>query len=728
MYDYQTSDLIFEKVLDSDRTITRDPVVAFLEQNGNFYYQTPLMNLARTYHKTDDYGHTELIKQFTDVLQNYSIDESDDILTTLDTQKDNPRLLIILKNKIDGFTDKSPATTMGRLYSQMASNIVLADTLISRQERLSKRQFTNTKLIDRRIILLPNLEKKESNADSYLIADDSAFLPTPLISRNIFPFYNTDSIKYVSLGRPPADVAKHFKLQTNANYFFDYEKALNYKSNISKFINPYNIEQLFGKGSLANYFYFISCVVEKSPTNILSEPISSRTKLYSLIYTYPEESGFSPNFALAQVDKDPDMNYHRLEGSQGALEGTQVPYLTFEPSKKEELFSTLMQRGFDTHAGLAGYRISLFELNDYQAASKEGDYIPVFDFEDINLKTTITIRDNTMKFYDVFIRQKIFSLLEAITRYYNFASDFCSYNDIDNKFNDFFVQSIRNEFSEPYPWDEATFYYYAFLQMMLASQNPDQTRRREGVLLDLGSIREASIDRRKFITPETGNLDDLEIFRGDLEKLVQQYFTQDRGLDRNNEIYEDTRSTDNTYVLLEPSELIKFSRSDNFNVENISSDFNITLFNELDEYNLSRCAELFVKKEEIEEEINRLANLPIPMQPSPEMVSELEEINSEIEQRKCNEIPVIQDVMKCRYYAQEWTRHKGTYDSSNAQRPKNRSGMVDARRKMDDWLEWYQNSGCPELIGPIQESFFHSGNSDPNTGLEQDFKDAGVLE
>jgi hypothetical protein len=121
MYDYQTSDLIFEKVLDSDRTITRDPVVAFLEQNGNFYYQTPLMSLSRTYHKTDDYGHTELIKQFTDVLQNYSIDESDDILTTLDTQKDNPRLLIILKNKIDGFTDKSPATTMGRLYSQIQS-------------------------------------------------------------------------------------------------------------------------------------------------------------------------------------------------------------------------------------------------------------------------------------------------------------------------------------------------------------------------------------------------------------------------------------------------------------------------------------------------------------------------------------------------------------------------------------------------------------------------------
>ena len=155
-YDGQTSDLIFEKLLNEDRTISTDPIIAFLEQNGNFYYQTPLMSLDRTYHKTDDYGHKELIKQFSDVLQSYSIDESNDILTTLDTQKDNPRLLIILKNKIDGFTDKSPATTMGRLYSQMASNIVLADTLISGQERVSKRQFTNTKVKDFTLVKITN--------------------------------------------------------------------------------------------------------------------------------------------------------------------------------------------------------------------------------------------------------------------------------------------------------------------------------------------------------------------------------------------------------------------------------------------------------------------------------------------------------------------------------------------------------------------------------------------
>ena len=40
-----TSDLIFEKVLDLDGSITTDPIVAFLEQNQNFYYINLLSTL-----------------------------------------------------------------------------------------------------------------------------------------------------------------------------------------------------------------------------------------------------------------------------------------------------------------------------------------------------------------------------------------------------------------------------------------------------------------------------------------------------------------------------------------------------------------------------------------------------------------------------------------------------------------------------------------------------------
>lgn len=574
-YENQTSDLIFEKVLNKDRTITVDPIVAFKEQNDTFYYQQPLMSLSKRYHKTDDYGHAEMIKQFSDVLSGYSIDESNDLLTLLDTESTNPRLLILIKNKIDNFTDKSSATPAGRLYSQLASNIVLADSLISRQEIVNKRQFTNKKIVDRRTINLPNLNKMETYGPFYgEFYNLNWFLPKPLISRNLFPFYdpqNRDLFIDISTN-PPQDVGKYFKIETIAYYFFDFEKAMNYRSQISNFINPYNIEQIFGKGSLVNYFYFSNCTLDKIPISNIYPYAKILDKKKSYYLNYLNDSEDTQNLRLIQSNQEQEVNFHLINGSRGKIStigNVSSASLVFKKQDKETIYSSLMQRGFDTHKGLNGYRLSLFELQDYQQASQDG----LFLLENIDLDFNVRINDRTMEFYDVHIRQKIFSILENVENYYNYASDFCSYNNIDGRFNDFFLQNIRNQFDEPYPWVEAPFYYYAFLQMITASINEDGTRRRDGTLLDLESIRQASIALKDLISPETGNLEDLETFYENLKALVENYFTQGSGLDRGNEIYLDTSGAP-PYELTNPDINLDFFRTDRFFANNISSDFN----------------------------------------------------------------------------------------------------------------------------------------------------------
>lgn len=566
-YDGQTSDLTFEKLLNEDRTISTDPIIAFLEQNGNFYYQTPLMDLARTYHKTDDYGHTELIKQFSDVIQNYSLDESDDLLATLDKQKDNPRLLIILKNKIDGFTDKSPATALGRLYSQMASNIVLADTLISRQERVSKRQFTNTKLKDFREQILPNLQKKETYSDYYPTrANNESFLPTPLLTRNIIPVLNVSSVTDISLDPPPENFADYFKIETSGYYFFDYEKVLNYKSQISRFLNPYNIEQIYGKGCLQEYFNIKTVVLEKSPYKSTGRPDSTRKKTLTLL---PSSK------SITQIDLDENINYHRLVGSVGEVK-TQgyrdVTSVVFSPENELNLYTSLMQRGFDTIEGLNGYRLALFELKDYQKSSPVSSNV-LDGLETIQLEFSINISDSTMEFYETYIRQKIFSILNAFKKYRDFANDFCSYKEVDNKFNDFFVQQIKNEFEQPYPWEEAPFYYHAFNQMILASRR-GTFRKRAGTLLDLDSIDMVARQLRKTVSPETGDIDSIETFHTILQSFVKDYFEKDSGLDKNNEIYTNDTSQE-SYTLVNPLLTLKFSRVDKFHKSLITANFPI---------------------------------------------------------------------------------------------------------------------------------------------------------
>lgn len=575
-YDGQTSDLIFEKLLNEDRTISTDPIIAFLEQNGNFYYQTPLMSLARTYHKTDDYGHTELIKQFSDVLQSYSIDESNDILTTLETQKDNPRLLIILKKKIDGFTDKSPATTMGRLYSQMASNIVLADTLINGQERVSKRQFTNTKVKDFRNLLLPILQKTEQNSDFYSVsAGDRSFIPEPSISRRLLPFL------YVSLDPVEKDLdvpfdrdqMSWFKIITNGYYFVDYEKILNYKSEISKILNPYNIEQIFGRGSLANFFHYKYCDL-----NINYNPIAERPDevTYNLSYSSEQKKPTFLNIFDSSVD---NFFLKMYSGSVGyvrkfaSVDKEELRFSLTEESdaqgnpNKEVIFSQFVQRYPNTIKNIGDYRISCFELTHIEDPNV---FLGLLAGER-PYTLNIAFEDTTMQFYEQHIRQKITSLNNSIRKYTNFAEDFCSFNNLDNRFNDFFIESIRDQFTEPYPWEEAPLYYVLFSQMINASIDEETLdRKREGIFLDFDSIKNAAKDIVKNISPETGDLNSLNEFSILLDSLVRKYFLKGSGLDQKYGIYRDTGDSiaSDSYTLQVPSTTLTMSRVDSIDYSN----------------------------------------------------------------------------------------------------------------------------------------------------------------
>ena len=550
-FEGQTSDLIYEKVLNEDRTLTTDPVISFLESDGNFYHQTPLMSLAKTYHKTDDYGHREVIKQFTDVLQNYRTDESDSLLTILNTEGNNPKLLIMLKNKIDNFTNKTLVTETGKLYSQMASNIVLADTLITKQGIVTKRQFTNAKIIDFRNVLLPNLQKKESNSFNYSLygdfLDEEAFLPTPLISRTLAPLWEPaefnmagnyllpeDTWDATAEGSADADSLPYFKFAVNGYYFIDYEKLLNYKSQISKIFNPYIIQQIFGKGSLSNFFYYTS--------HSLKIVYDNADFLYLIKYEQGVPVNSYRGYSGDAYDISP-IAWTGIEGTYAELSdggGGVNKFIKWSANDEETIYCQFVPRYLNTLQNIGDYRISCFELTHIEYPTKPTSGAVNYElFEGTKTYTWRTnTADETMVFYDRHIRQKIMTVNDALKKYFDFASDFCSYNNIDNKFNDFFNQTIRNEFDEPYPWQEAPLYYYLFSQMIELSLDDSLTRKMDGEMLDLDSIKSAAKIISKSINPATGDLKSLEQFSIMLDDFVGDYFVKGGSLDQKFSIYE----------------------------------------------------------------------------------------------------------------------------------------------------------------------------------------------
>jgi hypothetical protein len=153
---------------------------------------------------------------------------------------------------------------------------------------------------------------------------------------------------------------------------------------------------------------------------------------------------------------------------------------------------------------------------------------------------------------------------DALKKYLNFASDFCSYNNIDNKFNDFFNQTIRNEFDEPYPWQEAPLYYHLFSKMIELSLDDSLARKRDGEMLDLDSIKTASKIISKSINPATGDLKSLEQFSTILDDFVGNYFVKGGSLDQEFSIYESGEGIfSRGYNVRLPYRVVSVRRDDN---------------------------------------------------------------------------------------------------------------------------------------------------------------------
>lgn len=541
----QTSDLIYERVFNSDGKVNRDPIQSYQEQSGVFYYQTPLASLQMTYHKTDDFGHKDIINAVGAINQKYSNDESNSISYILSEFSDSPRLFVRLQRALDNFTDKTRVSDIGKLYNEISAYIVQTNPLITAQARLEKRQFSNIKVKDlrREPVPLDTTSRTESTNLDFM-RSTSTFLPEPVISRSLKALIkvpdNIDS-NYLEIplhgpalatASPPIDINRYFKLVTNGYFFFDYEKALNYKSEISKFLNPYNIQQIFGRGALGAFFKIEKFEITKA--KLLAKPIETK-------YTYNPQTQTCDRYDFdGQYNSNNSMNFkaspgESTDGTYDLTDGVgsiQIPVLRFYKFKEEAYDTLVAQRGFDTIEGLGGYRLACFELNDYE------NYGNIFDQTlDRKLQTEIEITDRTMNFYDTFIKDKIHTVRDNLKKYLNFADDFCSYNNIDGRFNDFFVSAIKNEFDSPYPWEEAPLFFTLFQQMLKASYHDGGARRREAALIDMETAKKTILEEISLISPETGTLEDLQFFYEQLDAFVKESFTKGSGLDSGNRIY-----------------------------------------------------------------------------------------------------------------------------------------------------------------------------------------------
>ena len=558
-YKTQTSDLVYEDVFKEDGTLDIGLVEVYEQQNGNFYYQTPLMSLNRSYHTTDNFGHKNLIDAVNNINQKYSIEEADNISYVLSENSENPKLLISLLETINKFTNKfSPAA--GKFYGEISSYLVVADALIMNGEGLTKKLITNTKITDLRVAT-DHLIVSENQGTSELTADspDSLFFAEPSVHQMLVPFSSQGDANPNSTAKLLEDINSdnihdYFVLETQAYFLFDYEKALNYTSKISEILNPLVLLQIYGTDSLANFYeieeavasIYYSTAVHRRATPRRTEytftppAASSQFQFESQKNIFPSQCKSEDNSDRTILSKDGHLGKIATKGG-----GRQSIHFS---DPQTAIFSKLQQRAFLARPTHPHYRVACYEMFSYE--SIEDGVMPA------TIRFEVKIKDTTMQFYETHVRQKIQDLLAEFRRYLDYANQFCSYNQTDGLFNDFFIKAVKQEFAEPYIWVEAPLYHLLFENMINAEAEGRQK------ILNIEAIKSAARQGSKDLSPETGNIERVGEFYNTLYAFYNTHLVKGIGLDGSNDIYKVAMSFDyrlknpeveNTFIMTKKS-------------------------------------------------------------------------------------------------------------------------------------------------------------------------------
>lgn len=581
LYKSQTSDLVYENVIRANGQLNVGRQVVYREMNGIAYNKTPIQSLSRVYKKSNQVTHQRILDFINPILTPFigSVSEADMVSTTLSTYSNDPSLLVQLEKDINSFSNKSSTTTTGRLYSELVNGVTDIDNLLQTEETVNKRIEINNIVVDRRgdLVLIgesvdasntENLEEQgyENTGDAYIYP---------------FLFDVTEEFYYDSTGNLTAkeiyDAAELDPTsidlsvyKTSGFIFFDYEKALNYRSNISIFFNIYNLEQIFGKNCLNSYYKIATYNLKKKYVEFQDREIGPDDRIWGT-YDNVLEMEINGPYGDCEVQTKTELPSGQLfQVARSEVEPIGSGNNFGNEYKLVKEYTYMRVLPFEQFRNGQNYKLIALELVDFN----------VLDLMGTNLyQLEISFDDTTWQFYDTFIRQTIFDAYDKLQEYFDLASEFCSYNNLDGRFNDFFVNYIQNEFEQPYPWEQSALVYHSMTALLDTSYDSIEStadytrsnRRKDGSFIDMEKLQNQAILESKQINPSTGDLEGIQNLLERFESL-KEIFELRRGLDQGSTIYD---PNEEDYVLRRPTTQdvltrkevqIQYNQIENYNI------------------------------------------------------------------------------------------------------------------------------------------------------------------
>ncbi len=472
-------------IVSGDREIYKDA-------EGLTYFMTPLKTLQGTYRKDQRDIRGQTSKAIEALVESYGESPMPQLSGLLDglsmiveTKGEKVDFITSLDELRGKFPKRTSVSPVGLLYKRVSEIIQQANEALNQMERVTRSVVANNKIVDLRgLAALSSENWVRRSSDSYNPRPDDTgeyLYEKFLVERRLL---DADEETAAGLVYEEGVIkGKEDYVSTFGYFFFDYEKALHKKSNISQIYNVDTIHKVISDKVLAPFFQ-----IQKTTLRKFGRTGSGATAIKRTITTR-----FADGVATRCRARPSSKVTFKATGDTTS-------------SRVEKAYC--VPRNFDLVESIDDYRLMAFEFQNYEAMSEAPREAGQ------SYRFSIHIKDDTIELYDNLVQSYLDSL-NSLREYYEAASEFCSYNNIDGRFNDFFVDKMKEGYPDIQPWVIAPKQFVVHNQLLFELYGDG--------FYNTGRILSRQITST--ISPESGTLSALGSFLDEMQAIYDTMYS-----------------------------------------------------------------------------------------------------------------------------------------------------------------------------------------------------------
>tara|TARA_B100000131_G_scaffold88738_1_gene85574 strand:+ start:1612 stop:5430 length:3819 start_codon:yes stop_codon:yes gene_type:complete len=544
----QTSDLAYQSIF-IDGNIDTSPMVRYVYEGTNRPVSIPVIqSITGQYYDTSALSIQAISTAIQELARRYAnttapTQQTAEAVTSMQAILSkyifSPRLLMEMNIYRKSFPDKSIA-----IYEQIKTIVLQLNRTLKAGAKVTKELVTKNIIVDKREIPLTPLADSVYDEDTKVIYNENA-----CVSSEVLMALSADGESLPAV--------------TTAYVLFDQERALKYNSNLSQVLDVEIIESIFGKEITNLSFYvnsatvrkweFISTRADGDYSDIVPEDFVHEVATMGYLNTMPD----GPAEQLSAFGTGSIWFNNSSENSSTGAEHLASSEELSPDFPELVQYSYVVPRAWDIYANTvftgsirnleealedestgASNDVTLTRIYDsdntlYNISGPPSDYrIQCFEIQDIKKTSTtetfpndrfmysieVEVQDNSLQVVST-LTSSFQTAMQEFQEYVEYAEEHCSYNNIEGRFNDFFVAGISSAYSGSlpyqYPWNKGPALYYAHLDLLTSQFGHD-----------VEAITIQAKETAALINPYNGLLENVQEFYTKMEDFYNLYYSE----------------------------------------------------------------------------------------------------------------------------------------------------------------------------------------------------------